>query len=684
MNPEQYIQSDFERARNLYSPAEPQFLGRLTISQEDAVSLPLDLEVIYGATFDTIAREPAAAEQYAATFGKLSIMAALDERPTQFMFSRTDSYRPPGVTEIATQPRKNIRQLLTIPEYDGPTAYLLASDDEAVRVEMALVQAMHMVDTAMVTGRYNGSFPLVRTIGRDELLEFRAGYPDDVLLRVYGNVRSSVDAPVILGSVVPTDLLEKSGTPTRSLNLAPEPQATPTARCTETSERQPATFIGITTAKKPHVGHGFLLARALAKAGENGRVLVELNDNGPRVEQALAVLAAGNGISADEAAALVTDGAFGMDDIQAAYTTRQGTPVPDGVPAFSLRNANQYYRTILQTIMPKNAECITVADSELPALEPRLQANQDYVPLFGDTGMALVRDERRNAVVVREKGRPTLPGIIATLGSHYALTLVDSPPPVSGAERQVFNAAGLGVELDSGTGLMIDFETASGTKGNAQPLDEVLLQTERLSLPPGLVLPAIRQMMDEAYFLPGEGTSLNANFASSEAVGAAFKGALGAVSRLEDPESILFRPLRFREVTRDIVRDTLAAVYADGEFPAKPTVAQLGQLLELLPNVRSRLSPVLLQYCAGPLAGTIPKSYIRQQDRQLFQAVSTAKPDTVLSLVSELADNDAAAFERLIRQGQLGAIMSAMGYDKLPARDFLTKIQSVKGVYKVL
>lgn len=280
---EQAAQAEYLRIKPLYSEVVPQYIGTLVLSQESAGSVPLDLDEIYGVAVDNLAVDRRRADAFARAYGALSICVALDNAETSFDLVPRGKYLRRRYAEVQTVPTIGLKDTLRSSETDAQFTYILANSNEPQAVEMSLIQALHLLDLAVVTDQFDSTLPNVRQMGVDELLELRQRFPE-MYIRTYGNVRGLRNVPLILGTVLSTAKLEKNNIETFALDTAKTIKGE-VAPVNET-KREQAAFVGITTAKRPHIGHALLVVKAIADS-PSGSVLIELNDQGPRVERQL-------------------------------------------------------------------------------------------------------------------------------------------------------------------------------------------------------------------------------------------------------------------------------------------------------------------------------------------------------------------------------------------------------------
>lgn len=664
--------ADYVAAQKIYSTAPPAIIGRFTLSQQQAEALPLSLNEIYQTAQDAIAEMPAKAQIWARTFGMLSVNVALSSVESSFSFDNVTDFKPAGIAEIATTQKQLVTDTFYATEIDGALAYILAND-QPVKTEMALIQALHLLDAAIVTGQYDAQMPLLLSADSEELSKLKADNPD-VFLRLYGNSRNRADNPLTLGTVVPSTMLERSGISTQSFSAMPA-ISVPAVNGHVVQSREKANFIGITTAKRPHVGHGFLLLKALAEAGQSEKVLVELNDQGPRVARALAVLAKQYDEPLEQIAQRVSDGEIKISEVERAYRARASVDQPPDYPDFSLKQSNDYYRTVLSGLMPE--QTVIVADSELPSVKPGLDNMSASKSLFNkNSGMTLLRNGEGKAVVTVNEGRLSVAGILATLSTKYELRLVDSPPPLSVNERAIFSDCGLSLDQTPGMGVMIDFTVSSATAGDTILIDEL---TKMADGKPERVLPALRAVLNNAYFLPSDAKSLSPNFASKQVVIDAYKRALLAGI----PYKEVYKPMKFVDITRQLFKGLFLPSDMH-DVKGKPTYQEVQAALKVAPVLSESFSDELLQeVLSKEFEGVIPKGYLSEADRKLIQALRSGKPDVMSKLLLQLAEECPTSFAAVCSGSEMERIAQAMGYSTDDMSAFIAKIKTQKGVYKL-
>lgn len=672
---ESVLASEYDRAGSLYSSRPVEYRGNLVVSQADAACLPLDIGKIYQNTADEIASKPREAGSFAKTFGAVRVQLALDGAPTQFVLEQDGTYAKDPRTEIGTLAVRSLEDTLRADEVDGRVAYVLASDGQNQSVEISLVQALHMIDTAMVTGQYTAELPLIRVATTEEIVTLKQSNPE-VFLRTYGNVRKLRDVPLLLGCVVDTSALEASGVTTSSL-ARPRASVEQPSRERISVAREKMAFVGITTAKKPHIGHGFLLAKAIADS-PNGQVLVELNDQGPRVESMLVQLANSLGTSIEDAAKQVTEGAVPIDLVESCYQARDAMTTDVNTP-YALTANNAYYRELLALMQAPNIPFSTIANSEMGDLMQDVATLPGYRRLFSeDSGMSILTSDPGIAMPIEKYGKPTLPGAMAQLGGRYTLTLVDSPPSLSKQELAIVAGNGMELEQSSGCGLLLDFASASGTNGRSIAL-ESLIGNET---PAGAELAAIRKVMDEAYFFVSETGSLCPNFASNEAFLAAYAKNLEQVEE-GDIEAILRRPIVFKNVKKQLFQELLAQTY---EFPVKGRVSagEVCSLLQQFPVLAGRLPGRVVAEAANASPElSIRKNILCDKTQKKIQLLRSADPLNIVELVRLSCEKEGMFLSSYLEGTELGQALSYMGYRGGSTMETLDKIAQAKGVFKI-
>lgn len=665
---ETIIENERKRGNQLYSSQTPNIRGAFVLSQKEAAALPIDVGTMYQLVDEEVRRNPARAYTYAQTFGMTSISLTLDTRETFFEFEQIGDYPTSPRAEVRTTPTRTIGQIVTAQEIDSPVTYLLAETGNPQTVEMSLIQALHMVDTAIMTGKYVGA-PLVRLAELDELFALKEKLPD-LFLRPYGNVRKLSHTPAILGCVIETALLESSGIQSLPLTVSAVTPQNATLANIQDGEREPAAFIGITTTKRPHIGHGFLLTKAIADSPSRA-VIVELNDQGPRVDQMVAKLAENLGIELEETLALLESGAIDLDEVEPAYQQRDKTTSPFIEKSYTLKSCNEYFSKLLEAIRPENTTLIPIADSDTNVMQVSLPGLQE---LFSGSGMSTVCDPSGKAMVIEAAGKKTLPGIITASCKKFILTLVDSPSPLTKAEFSILRSNGIEISRERGTGVLIDFAVSSGTEGGTLLLQDIIATTEDPTLLPA----ALRLLMDDAYFFYGEGDSLLPNFASNEILNKKIAEMLNdsrlALINLE-------RPMKFIDVRKELAFDLLK-LPKESSRTQKITAQELLQLVEKLPGLEKVLSIELLSFLASAeKAATIPKNYLTANDRNILQQLKRGDLATIIGFMLQITSQDLLC---RLKGSKLEDALTTMGYQQNQYAEALERIMKVEGIFKII
>ncbi len=676
-------------AITLYDEQPPSYVGQFGLSKASAGSLPINLEEAYAAMFETLSAEPAQAMAFARTFGKLSVNVMLDGSSTTFNLKPATTYPPANMAQIATSKRYQLGELFGYPDVDAPCTYLLCKD-QPLTAELGIIQALHIVDYAIVSGQYDGKLPNVQLIGVDALLELQAQHPD-IFIRTYGNVRGLADAMKIIGTAVPTKLLEKSALSTESLstNLPPALGDTLTQSQTNGADqspgRQSAGLVGITSAKKPHIGHAMLIAKALTEVRDGQPVIVELNDHGPRVGKAITHLAITNSMTTEATMTDVIAGEFDVDAVQAAYVAR-GEVKPAELPAdFALTANNRAYQTLLSAIEPAPGTLLPLANSDpqMRGLYKKLLANPMALALFDGAGMTMLGDETNN-VVVEKEGTLTSAGILASLAVRYSLTMFDSPAPLLPTEVAAFEAAGLGINLQPGIGVSIGFESASGTNGKAPTLDS--LNTEYLQNPRDLLY-VTKLLLEDAVYVKSETGSYTPNYASADSILQAFEHALATLSTIPAKDELLASPIHLKPITAAIARDFLAEAYSTFPTKGKIKAGEVAALTALLPSLCETLSPDLIAAVNDVTdpSMTVPKAFLSQQDNNTIQRLRSSNSKEFFAQLTASYSYDPTATASIVFNEQsptlLAQILKKMGYNTDNMREGINGIVNKGEVY---
>lgn len=669
------IAAEYARARDFYSPVEPTYQAQLTLGQEDARILPINLTDMYRLMSEQIDMNPDIARSYARTFGATRVLLALDNTRTNFKFTKYGS-QPKATAEISTQAQCQLGDIVCAEEIDCPITYILTDSGNLQTVEMSLVQAMHMVDTAMATRLCDTATSLVRKADIDTLLELKAKCPE-ILLRTYGNVRRLSGVPTVLGTVIQTSLLERSGVETDALSLPGSPEKL--SKEAVSRERIRASFVGVTTAKPPHIGHGLLLAKAIADS-PNGKVLVELNDQGPRVEQMISTLASDRGLTIDEAITAVSTGVIPLDEIETSYKNRKGAPTLAPGSRYGLEPCNTYYRELLGKLGVPGTEILTLANSEMGDLEDGVRNSAGYEQLFSGVGMDILRDQGGNAMVTRSAGKTTLQGMMAQLAFGYDLKLVDSPPALTKQELSILEDNGIGLESGMGCGLLLDFSSASGTNGRSISLESLF----RTGLPQGALIAAIRKVMDGSTFFVSETGSLCPNFSDNKIFLQRLEKELAVLDEGQIT-NIVRRPIQYIDVRKRLVTELLQSVYQTFPVEGKVKAGEICKLLDLFPILAKRLPGKVIARAANLASDlSLPKNLLTAESQKLLQSIRRLDAQVLCVLLRSSCEDEGMYLSNYLQNTELQDIISQMGYIGGSTMNAVEKVLTARGVFKIL
>lgn len=686
---QEILEKNYKSATQLYSSISPSLVGKFTLSLEDSEKLPLDLAEIYGVVHEEVDHNQEKAKQWAKTFGALSVNIALDKSDTSFVFESPKGFKGKNETEMSTLPKYTLKEQLSMEEQDSPVTYLIAkSGEKPIATELALIQALHLVDASIMTNQFDGRLPLVRLADDYELIRLQQEYPE-TLLRLYGNSRNIDSAPKLLGSVISTTMLETSNIETESLNsnslyIQDEPISNKHESFSE-SDKPEAVFIGVTTTKRPHIGHGFLIAKAIAESRER-RVLIELNDQGPRVDDTIRKLAEDYSAEPADIAEMVTKEDISITEIEKAYRSRGSVSNQTELPRYSLTSANKYYKMMLESIKPDGVEFVYSADSDQEPYLEKLKKNSNYRALLGNSGMSVITGSDNPAVLVESKGRLEVPGIIASLASKFNLKLADSPPPITKKEQAALYSSNIVTEQNSGIGMMIDFKIASGSSDEGVSVDSILDFFDEQRLDKSLFLPTIRQVMDDGFALPGEKGSYCINFASHVAFQEAMIDAISKVKEISNPEEILYRQITYKNVLKDMLKELTSPVYSGLKIQGKISIEETRKLIKVFPILKTELSSGLIEYVRVPTnedIKNVPRNLKTEKDNQQILAIRNANPRNLSKLIARQSKNSHKFALNVINKTSIGLAIQKMGYnvDNLP--EVLERIADTKGLFKI-
>lgn len=375
----------------------------------------------------------------------------------------------------------------------------------------------------------------------------------------------------------------------------------------------------------------------------------------------------------------MTANEVGVSELEAAYKARVTDDGVDISIPYALTANNAYYRTLFREVVPEDVDLDLIANSEL---ESGVQAEPlpgEAVLFGGASGMSLLRDADANAFVLEAKGKLMLRGIFARLAGKYAMTLVDSPALLTRQEQQILAANGLGVEQGTGINVLVDFQNMSGSNGDTLLIESLLVPTSDTTA----VFVALRKMLDDSVCFDTPDGGICPNFASKEALSRAYESALDELST-EQVLEFLRRPIKFKNVKRDYMREIVASVYGDRQMLGKPSVEELSALIELFPGLQQRFSDRVLSYVTEKNQGGIPKNLLSASDRRLIQSLRNANGALLIELLTEEIETNPNAIPTQLKGTELCAALLKMGYEQNALSNALKSFQASKGVYKVI
>lgn len=371
--------------------------------------------------------------------------------------------------------------------------------------------------------------------------------------------------------------------------------------------------------------------------------------------------------------------------MKAAYQGRRSDITPPLPTDFQLKAPNEYYRELTSKLQPLPSSIQVTSDSELIAQKEKILDHPRTVHTLSGHGPAFLYDEV-GPIVLETSGQLTLKGLLAILGAQADLRIVSSPRTFSKSELATLHQNGIEIRQTEGMGVSIDFDIASGTRGNSLNINRLFDIARSNGYPERLILPALRHMLNEAYFVPGEAESINPNFASVATIEQGFLKAIELIATDPNPAGVLEEPLRLMNITHMITKDFMSKVYA-GEQGGKGkfTVSEVSHLLAKLPDLSNYLSLSLvghIQAQENP-ERTIPKNVLTESDRMTLDSLRAGKPAQVLPLMGSLCATEQNNIKAILEDTYLLRIANAMGYDDTTLAGFVANLCKVKGVYKV-
>lgn len=676
---------DWHRSKLLHSSNPAQYIGRYTMGDPSSNSLPIDANNLYQTTSHAIDSDPHKAREWARTFGKLSIAITSLPTPDRFLIEPINSHIPHYAAELKGNSRQPVTDLVSSSaEHDSSRTYLIFDNyGKPITPEMAMIQLLHLVDSDIVTGQMiAGKLPSARIIDADMLAKLRSDNPE-VLLRLYGNVRHASHTPHILGAVTPTHLLDSQNITTTPLQKTP-PHSTSgegVVRDEINIQRDPINYVGVTSAKRPHVGHAFLILKSFAESTKGSKVTLKLNDTGPRVAQAVHWLASKHNVSFEQAARMVSKGGFTLPDIEQAYASRSEIENEHALPKdFRLQDPNDYYRQLIASIEPSPGSIGVTSDSDILNNSHKLPHHPDIKSTLSGTGPIFFSAKDR-PIVIESGGETTLKGILITLGRIATVNVTSSPKAFSKSESLSLKQSGILIEQNEGMGVSINFNVASGTKGNSLNLEELTDMCTEQGINPRLTLPALRAILDQSFFVPGEGSSINPNFASTDKIKGNFLSTIHDQAKLEAAD--IYSPFVFKDVTPFITKDFVnKTVYSEGLSPkGKFTTEEIRKLAENLPDFYNQISTTLQDYTESNTSGTIPKTVITEKDRSILDAMRSGNPRYVLPFLEHMAAMETDKLMHILEGTHLLYTATHMGYNTKQISTFIEQFIKLGKLY---
>lgn len=433
---------------------------------------------------------------------------------TRITLSPTDKNSVTFLDTTRTEARKYHPIVSSVKEhpshymYDAaPKPYgftLVINDDQPVTAEAAVLQIERMTDELVwaLAKEYEHTYDMpdttayvaavetvhengvnVKYASLEDILLYKKSHPD-AIARMYGNIHKKQVIPPVIGiAVAPNSdeigAIEQSPLITpRSTEREPliEIPLQPEAR-----DHEPVAMASFTIGKRLHVGHLFHLSRlesTCATFKGNVRTHIEFNDTGSRFPALLEVGSNETGLTVDELADAISRGDVSLATVERWYQSR------DDINTSPL---SQQFTSYDKLVMhPQAEEVMELLRAIFPnhelsySLSSRLQHDEILErsdPAWRNSGFELF-DKR----ILQKEGVPTPLLTRASFalramyehGRNHSFVYIDSSSEVTEAVNIVKDLTGQELTTQQGAAAGFNFEIASGSKGDAETIEDVL------------------------------------------------------------------------------------------------------------------------------------------------------------------------------------------------------------------
>lgn len=502
---------------------------------------------ILSKTLDTLSQDPLRSYEWAKHWGRTTVAIHPNKR---FSFEFLNRFSPEAKAYIPVNTTQLISPSEYVDEANSDGKYFILLNNNRCTLEGLVLQSERMLDELIWcvhlreanTGipkeiAYSNALNEVNQKGFDyifleenEILNLRA-YDPRYAVRIYGNINHKGKVSSIIGAVGPVDgKIEKPISQYKSLSF---PRKITEIINTNDSivSKKPEHFnindcfigLGISIAKKPHLGH--LLLAGLAETARRTSnielpIVIEGNDIGPRIIKSIAYSSDELSKTPSEIINMVNDGVISVDDFEGYYKLRDlasKDKIIDTLEVFKTKKLNLYQQgnstiEVFRKFFKNNLYLIHESSLDSEIAESLNIKEKGW----NDSGFGFLR-ENKQIILLENNGIPTAPAIRAAfilkakrMVNKSEVIYIDADPSI----KQSLNILKRhqdetpGVQF-SGAGIGFNFELASGTKGDSISIESFLHIYESL-FPQGDITTDIIYLVNTRYQLQrNDGTTLS-------------------------------------------------------------------------------------------------------------------------------------------------------------------------------
>jgi len=474
------------------------------------------------------------------------------------------------------------------PPDEQHSKYQILLNDAPVKIEGAILQAERMMDElvwyvcsknievgmsesesyrAALTDVGENGFSY-RYVSSEEILRLKQNNPD-IAVRIYGDFLNKGTVPQIVGAVCPTGIGLSSPThKIGELPIARNNRVEEAGRINKEiiNNQLPFVAMGITLAKRPHVGHMLLagIVSATSRSLGGAPICIDGNDLGPRINATIKYGARQLDVSVGQVIQDITDGLINTETIEQWYRNRRGvndrTIMQDSKIEKQLsltRQAEEALVTFRKFFQGTGVSVNILLESQTLGETSRFVDVGDN--RWSGTGFGYVNTGNKLIILERE-GDPSSEVVRAAFICSSAELLnrgrvyfVDSDPALKDVSHIYALANGQEVTQVSGTAIGFNFKIASGTDGDSIPLDDFLRWYEE-KYPDSAVVEDITYLVHTRYQVLSSNKMSFLNYRNKEAF-------------LTDVQASHEERIKFKERLHQTLLEIMAKTKSDVNIP---------------------------------------------------------------------------------------------------------------------